>query len=74
MSEPHIYKEVTLVGTSGQSVSDAIRRAVERAAATLRHLDWFEVQEIRGRIEDGRVAGYQVVLRVGFRLEEPEAD
>ena len=72
MREAHVYKEVTLAGTSGESVSDAIRRAVERAAATLRHLDWFEVQEIRGRIEDGKVAGYQVVPKVGFRLEDPE--
>ena len=54
-----------------QSVDDAIRQAVERASKTLRNLDWFEVSEIRGHIDDERVCHFQVTLKVGFRLEEP---
>ena len=68
MSE-HIYKMVEIVGSSPQGVDTAIRNAVERASKTLKHLDWFEVTEIRGHITDGKVAHYQVKLKVGFRLE-----
>lgn len=68
MSE-HVYKMVELVGSSTQGVDDAIQGAVKRASASLRHLDWFEVSEIRGHIDDGKVAHYQVKLKVGFRLE-----
>ncbi len=62
------YKVIELVGTSETGVSEAIDSAVERAGATLKGLDWFEVQQIRGRIENSRVAEYQVGVRVGFRL------
>jgi len=68
MSE-HTYKLVEIVGSSPEGVDTAIRNAIERASKTLKHLDWFEVSEIRGHITDGKVAHYQVTLKVGFRLE-----
>ena len=64
-----VYKKVELVGTSQTGIEDAISNAIATASATLQHLDWFEVQEVRGHIQDGRVGHYQVVLKVGFRLE-----
>ncbi|GAA4156270.1 dodecin [Actinomadura keratinilytica] len=69
MSE-HTYRVTEIVGSSPESVDAAIRNAIARAAQTLRHLDWFEVTEIRGDLEDGRIAHYQVGLKVGFRLED----
>ena len=68
MSE-HTYKLVEIVGSSPQGIDSAIRNAIERASKTLKHLDWFEVSEIRGHITDGKVAHFQVKLKVGFRLE-----
>ena len=68
----HTYKLIELAGTSESSVSDAIESAVARAGQTLKGLEWFEVQQIRGRIQDGRVAEYQVDLKVGFRIMTPE--
>jgi flavin-binding protein dodecin len=68
MSE-HTYKLVEIVGSSPQGVDTAIKNAIERASKTLKHLDWFEVSEIRGHITDGKVAHFQVKLKVGFRLE-----
>ncbi|MFO7193023.1 MULTISPECIES: dodecin [Thermocrispum] len=65
------YRVTEIVGSSTESVSDAIRRAVRRASQTLRGLDWFEVTEIRGHIVDGDVGHFQVGLKVGFRLEDP---
>jgi len=65
----HVYKLVDLVGSSSSSSDDAIRNAIETAAKTLRHIDWFEVTETRGHVADGKVAHFQVTLRVGFRLE-----
>ena len=65
----HIYKVVELVGSSEKSIDDAIRVAVARAGETLRNLRWFEVVGTRGHIEDGRVAHFQVTLRVGFTLD-----
>jgi dodecin len=64
------YRVTEIVGTSTEGLDPAIRNALHRAAQTLRHLDWFEVTQIRGQIEDGRVAHYQVGLKVGFRLED----
>ena len=64
----HVYKKVELVGTSETSIEDAISNAVTAAAQTLEHVDWFEVMETRGHISDGKVAHYQVVIKVGFRL------
>jgi flavin-binding protein dodecin len=64
------YRVTEIVGTSTEGVEQAIRGALQRAGQTLRHLDWFEVTQIRGLIEDGQVARYQVELKVGFRLED----
>jgi dodecin len=66
----NVYKKVELVGSSREGVDDAIRRAVAKAGETLRHMDWFEVKEIRGWIDDGEVQHTQVTLQVGFRLED----
>ncbi len=65
----HVYKMVEIVGSSTTGTDDAIRNAVQAAAATLRHLDWFEVVQTRGHLVDGQVAHYQVTLKVAFRLE-----
>ncbi len=64
------YRVTEIVGTSPDSVDAAIRNAIGRAAQTLRHLDWFEVTEIRGQILEGHVEHFQVGMKVGFRLEE----
>jgi flavin-binding protein dodecin len=64
------YRVTEIVGTSPESVDAAVRNAIKRAGETLRHLDWFEVTEVRGQIVDGDVAHYQVGLKVGFRLED----
>lgn len=66
----HIYKLVELAGSSSNSIEDAIENAISRASKTLHHLQWFEVVETRGHIENGKVAHYQVVLKVGFTLQE----
>lgn len=67
--EPKTYKKIEIVGTSTQSVSDAIDNAIRRAAETVKNTDWFEVVETRGRIDDGKVGEYQVTLKVGFRID-----
>ncbi|NVI86973.1 dodecin [Actinomadura sp. BRA 177] len=64
------YRVTEIVGTSPESVETAIRNGLRRASETLRHLDWFEVGEVRGQIEDGEVAHFQVTMKVGFRLED----
>ena len=64
------YRVTEIVGTSHESIDDAVRNGLRRAGQTLRHLDWFEVTQIRGQIVDGEVAHYQVGLKVGFRLED----
>ena len=66
----HIYRVTEIVGTSPEGVDGAVRNGIERASQTLRNLDWFEVTQVRGQIKDGRVAHWQVGLKVGFRLEE----
>jgi dodecin len=66
----HVYKVVELVGSSEESVTKAIDKAISKAALTIRHLGWFEVTNVRGHIEDGKVAHYQVTIKAGFRLEE----
>lgn len=66
----HIYKKVELIGTSPNSVNEAIEAAISRASKTMRNLDWFEVDQIRGQIVNGNVAHYQVVMKVGFRIDE----
>jgi flavin-binding protein dodecin len=64
-----VYKLVELVGTSEESFEKAVSSGIERASHTLRNMDWFEVVQLRGRIADGKVAQYQVTLKVGFRLD-----
>ncbi|WP_068924054.1 dodecin [Planobispora rosea] len=64
------YRVTEIVGTSGEGLEAAIRNGIRRASQTLRHLDWFEVTEVRGHIVDGEVAHFQVGLKVGFRLED----
>lgn len=66
----HVYKLVEVTGSSSESIDDAIRTAVARASATLRHVEWFEVVETRGHVRDGAVAHFQVTLKIGFRLDE----
>ncbi len=66
----HIYKVIEIVGSSTVGTDDAIRNAIEKAGKTLRHMNWFQVVETRGHVIDGKVAHFQVVLKVGFRLEE----
>ncbi len=66
----HTYKVVELVGSSTQSSDEAIRSAIARAAKSLRNLDWFEVAETRGHLVDGKIAHWQVKIKVGFRMED----
>jgi dodecin len=65
----HTYRVTEIVGSSPESLQQAIRNGVSRAGQTLRNLEWFEVTEIRGQISDGEVAHFQVGMKVGFRLE-----
>jgi flavin-binding protein dodecin len=66
----HIYRVAEIVGTSPDGSDDAIRNAVSRAQQTLRNIDWFEVVETRGHLADGRVADWQVTVKIGFRLDD----
>jgi hypothetical protein len=68
----HIYKKVEIVGSSPVSSDEAIRNALARAAKTVRNMRWFEVDEIRGQIEDGQIAHWQVTVKIGFTLDEEE--
>lgn len=66
----HVYKRVEIVGSSETSIEEAIERAIARASETLDLVEWFEVMETRGAIANGKVAHYQVVLKVGFRMKD----
>ena len=66
----HVYKTIEITGSSPDGVTQAVDRAIGKASETIRGLDWFEVTEIRGHIEDRSVAHYQVTVKVGFRLED----
>lgn len=68
MTDHHTYKKIELVGSSTTTIEDAINNALAEASKTIKHLEWFEVTETRGHIEDGKVAHYQVTLKVGFRI------
>lgn len=73
MTENHdhkIYKLIEIVGTSGSSFADAVSAGIERVSETVRNVDWFEVTELRGRVAGGKVAQFQVKMKVGFRLEQ----
>nr|WP_236691478.1 dodecin [Ornatilinea apprima] len=65
----HVYKKIELVGTSKVSIQDAIEQAVAKAAQTVKNMRWFEVVETRGEIEDGKVAYWQVTVKIGFTVE-----
>jgi dodecin len=66
----HIYKLVEIVGTSTDSMEDAVNKGVARAGKTLKNLRWFEVSQIRGEISGQKVAHWQVTLKIGFTVEE----
>ncbi|CAM5395030.1 dodecin family protein [Streptomyces sp. WAC 01325] len=66
----HTYRVTDIVGTSPEGVDQAIRNGIDRASQTLRNLDWFEVTEVRGQLEEGQIAHWQVTMKVGFRLDE----
>ncbi|MGW5342045.1 dodecin [Streptomyces sp. HUAS TT3] len=68
----HTYRVTEIVGTSTEGIDQAIRNGIGRASQTLRNLDWFEVTQVRGHLEEGRIAHYQVGLKVGFRLDEED--
>ena len=67
----HVYRIIEVAGSSQTSIEDAIKNAVGRASRTLRQVSWFEVLQTRGQVENGKIASYQVVLKVGFTLEDP---
>jgi len=69
----NVYSISEIAGSSSESIDDAIKGAVRRASQTLRHLDWFEVGGIRGRVEENGSCNFQVTLKVGFRLEDRPA-
>ncbi len=64
-----VYKVVEVVGSSTESIADAARNAVHKASETLRHVEWFEIAEVRGHVHDGEIAHFQVTTKIGFRLE-----
>ncbi|HXR43099.1 MAG TPA: dodecin [Acidothermaceae bacterium] len=64
------YRVTEIVGTSTESLQQAVRNGVHRASQTLRHVDWFEVTQMRGHIVDGEVEHFQVTMKIGFRLED----
>jgi dodecin len=69
MSE-HIYKKIELVGSSTEGVEQAVSNAVAKAGTSVRNMRWFEIAEIRGQLEDGKVSHWQVTVRIGFTLDE----
>lgn len=70
MSDHHTYKKIELIGSSRNSVDEAIQNAISEASKTISHLAWFEVSEIRGHIQDAKVGHFQVTVKIGYRLEE----
>ena len=69
MADDNVYKILELAGSSPTGVEDAISAAIAKASATVRNIRWFEVEQVRGHVENGKVAHYQVLLKVGFTLE-----
>ena len=68
----HIYKKIEIVGTSPNSMEEAVRNAIAHASKTIRNLRWFEVVESRGDIQDGKLAHWQVTVKIGFKLDGDE--
>ena len=69
-SDGHTYRVTDVVGTSSESIHQAVRNGISRASQTVRNLEWFEVTEIRGAIDSGDVSSFQVSMKIGFRLED----
>ncbi len=69
MSDHHTYKKVEIVGTSKNSIEEAIQNALAQSSRSIKNMEWFEVTETRGYIVDGKVGHYQVSLKIGFRIE-----
>jgi dodecin len=65
----NIYKKIELVGSSSDGIEDAVNNAISRAGKTIRNMSWFEVAEVRGQLEDNKVAHWQVTVKVGFTLD-----
>ncbi|QBG35787.1 dodecin [Litorilituus sediminis] len=70
MSDHHSYKKIEIVGSSKNSIEDAIENALAECAKSIKHMDWFEVVETRGHIVNGKVGHYQVTIKVGFRIAD----
>jgi flavin-binding protein dodecin len=70
MSDHHTYKKVEIVGSSKNSIDEAIRNAIAECNKSMKNLDWFEVVDTRGHIENGEIGHFQVTLKVGFRIEK----
>ena len=70
MTDHHTYKKIEIVGSSKTRLEDAIENALAECAKSVRNMDWFEVVETRGHIQDGKVGHYQVTLKIGFRLSD----
>jgi flavin-binding protein dodecin len=66
----HVYSISEIVGTSPDTIEDAVRNAIAKASKTVRNLDWFQVLETRGHLVDGEIEHFQVTLKIGFRLED----
>jgi flavin-binding protein dodecin len=69
MTDDNVYKIIEVAGSSAESLEDAMQGAVSKASRSLQHLRWFEVQDIRGHLENGRIAHFQVVMKIGFTLD-----
>ncbi len=69
MSDHHVYKKVEIVGSSKISIDDAINNAIAECSKSIKNVEWFEVTETRGHVVNGKVGHFQVVLKVGFRIE-----
>jgi flavin-binding protein dodecin len=66
----HVYKSLELTGSSSSTVEDAVQNAISKAAKTMRNMQWFQIMETRGHIAEGKVAHWQVTLKIGFRLDD----
>jgi dodecin len=68
----HVYRLAEIVGSSPNGIDEAIRNGMQRADRTLQHMDWVEVTQIRGHVVDGQIADWQVGMKIGFRLIDPD--
>lgn len=66
----HVYKVIDIVGSSPSSIEDAIQQAIARTSDTINNVEWFQVDQVRGHVQDGKVGHYQVAIKIGFRLDE----